>query len=455
MKIAIIGAGGVRTPLLIQSLIRRQKTLDLREVSLLDIDAEQLERIRIIIRYYTEKEAPAFKLTFTTDSKEALKNSSFIITTFRVGNMPSRVIDEKVALKYNVLGQETTGPGGFAMGMRTIPVLLGYIEQMKTLCPEAWLINFANPSGMVSEAAVQIGKWDRTVGICDAPSTMLKVAAAFLGVPSEEIFFDYFGLNHLGWIRGIYHSAKNVLPSILDMIKTGLTLPEMPFSAGLLSSLGMIPNEYLYYYYYAKKAVLNIQKAEHTRGEQLVLLNQELFSTLKTIMGLNGSLEEIFTCYSAYLSHRGETYMESETSKPLSIQDRELINQIAPEGYSGVALYVIEGLYSGTAKMLILNLPNQGAIKEMNDSDTVEIPAIVGKDWVHALSVGSIPDQCLGLMKQVKAYEKLTIEAAVEGSFEKALHALTIHPLVQDETIARCILIEYIQSHGGLFPKLN
>lgn len=454
MKLTIIGAGGVRTPLLIQSILQRQKSLDLSEVSLLDVDAKQLEMIQNVIRYYTDKTAPVFKLTFTTDTKEALRGASFIITTFRVGNMAARVVDERIALKHNILGQETTGPGGFAMGMRTIPVLLDYIEQMKVLCPDAWLINFANPSGMVSEAAVQKGKWVRTIGICDAPSTMQIVAATFLGVPPQEIYLDYFGLNHLGWIRGIYHSTKNVLPSIMEMIKKGLTLPEMPFSANLITSLGMIPNEYLYYYYYAKKAVKNIKNAEQTRGEQLVQLNQEFYSTLQEISRA-GSLEDIFSCYKEYLSHRGETYMESETNKPHSNQDRELINQIVPEGYAGVALDVIEGLYSGIAKTLVLNLPNQGAIREMNDADTVEVPAIVSKNWTHPLSVGSIPDQCLGLMKEVKAYEKFTIEAAVEGSFDKALHALTIHPLVQDETIARDILNEYIESHGELFPKLS
>lgn len=215
MKIAVIGAGGIRTPLIVESILKRQERLGVDKLALMDIDAGRLDIIGALTAHLETNRSSDIKITRTTDPQSALDGADFVITTFRVGGIESRVIDERVPLEIGVLGQETTGPGGFAMGMRSIPVLLSYADLARRLCPDAWLINFANPAGMLTEALTKIGGWDRAVGICDSPSSMQRVAAALIGKPPDEVYLDYFGLNHLGWIRSVIHNSKDYLPKSL------------------------------------------------------------------------------------------------------------------------------------------------------------------------------------------------------------------------------------------------
>nr|MCU0510531.1 6-phospho-beta-glucosidase [Anaerolineae bacterium] len=219
MKIAVIGAAGVRTPLIVDAMIRRAGRLGLSELALMDIDGPRLEVIGQLLP------AAPFAVTPTTDARVALRGADFVITTFRVGGIAARALDETIPLGHSVLGQETTGPGGFAMAMRSIPVLLGYIALMREECPDAWLINFANPAGLMAEGATRLGGWQRTVGICDAPEGMLRVAAAVLGAQPSEVQLDYFGLNHLGWVRGVRVGRKDYLPDLIQMIVAAGGMP--------------------------------------------------------------------------------------------------------------------------------------------------------------------------------------------------------------------------------------
>lgn len=450
MKMTILGAGGVRTPLMVESIIRRQDRLGMHELSLMDIDAGRLEVIGGLTKPLEAK--AAFQISRTTEAAAALDGADYVITTFRVGGIESRVVDERVPLELGVLGQETTGPGGFAMGMRSIPVLLDYVEQMRALCPDAWLINFANPAGMMAEAIRKAG-WKRSVGICDGPISILRVAAAVIDHPAEDVFLDYFGLNHLGWVRSVIHDTQDYLPQLLAMIQAVGTLPGLPFDPALVQALGMIPNEYLYYFYYDRQAVHNILQGEETRGEQITRLNRGLFARLRELLDA-GQMDEMTACYQGYLNERHGTYMSRETGQQHEIPPA-LAKALEGEGYAGVALDLIEGLTGSRPARMILNIPNEGAVTGMDEQDVVEISAVVSKGFVKPLPVGKIPDMCLGLMKQVKSYERLTIQAATEGSYAKALLALTIHPLVRDEAIARKILDGYIQRHGPFFPRLS
>jgi 6-phospho-beta-glucosidase len=359
-------------------------------------------------------------------------------------------------LKYGILGQETTGPGGFAMGLRSIPVILDYVTLMKEVCPDAWLINFANPSGMLTEAVIRQSSWNRIVGICDGPASMGIAIAALMNVNPNDLYLDYFGLNHLGWIKRIIYKNQDYLPDFLRMIKAAGNIPGFPFDPEMIFSLGMIPNEYLYYYYHADQAVNNIRKAGECRGEQIVKLNLQIWDELKKkynakdFSGMQGS-------YQAYLDTRADTYMLKETGKShdFSTLEPKISGALFNEGYSGVALNLIEGLTGDKPIVQIFNVPNNGAINNMDEFDVVEIPALVMKDQVHPMVVGKIPDHCLGLIKQVKYYEKLTIDAAVKSSYQKARLALSIHPLVGDISKATRILDEYITLHKGYFPVLN
>jgi 6-phospho-beta-glucosidase len=454
MKVTIIGAAGVRTPGIIESFIRRQSKIGCDELCLMDIDGERLSLIASLTRKLEESIETKFKITRTTDSKEALKNADYVITTFRVGGIESRVIDEQIPLENGILGQETTGPGGFAMAMRTIPVLLNYVQQMRDLCPDAWLLNFANPSGMLAESVLRVAGWERAVGICDGPSSMRHVAEKMLGADPNTVYLDYFGLNHLGWVRKILYNGVDVLPQFLTQMENGNIPEELPFTRHLFRSLKMIPNEYNYYFYSAKKSVNMILRSENNRGGQIAALNHEFFEDLRKLQDDEVALSKR---YQTYQLERWKTYMKAETGSEIKELDAspEDIKMMAEEGYAGVALDLIEGLRGNRSQILILNTLNNGAIEGMPSDASVEVPVYVTAGLLRPMSVGPIPDENLGLMKIVKSYERLTIEAAVAGSYEKALHALTIHPLVADEELAEKILNGYIQAHGNNFPKLS
>lgn len=454
MKIAVLGAGGVRTPLIVAALARRQPETGLTDLALMDIDAERLAIIQALVSGPDGQPELPFRILWTTDPRPALAGADFVITTFRVGGIASRVIDERVPLRYGVLGQETTGPGGFAMAMRTIPVLLDYLKLMAQECPEAWLINFANPSGLLAEAAVTVGRWQRTVGICDAPLMIARAAALVLGVRLDELFLDYFGLNHLGWLRGVWHANRDYLPDLIAMITQAGTLPGLPFSAELIQDLGLIPNEYLYYYYYNRQVVEHILAAGRTRGEQLAELNQQLYAELGRLY-CSGDIRAMREAHASYLAERGGTYMATEMGHRNLHLNGVALQELAGEGYAGVALDLIAGLRGAGARQMILNVPNRGAIRGLRDDDVVEVPTFVCRDLLRPLAVGTVPLDPLGLMQQVKAYEKLTIAAAVEGSYAKALRALTIHPLVRDYALARAILDDYRREHAATFPVLR
>lgn len=464
MKVAVLGAGGVRTPLLVRSFMLRQARLGLTELALMDVDAGRLELMAALTAPLEAANPPRFKLTRTTDVNAALTGADFVITTFRVGDMAARAVDERVALDLGVLGQETTGPGGYAMGLRTLPVLFGYLDVMRAVCPEAWLINFANPAGMLAEAVIHDGGWPRAVGICDGPVGLLRSAADLLGVPPGEVGIDYFGLNHLGWARGVWHNGRDRLPEVLARLaQMGGHAPGFPFAPGLLAALGMLPNEYLYYYYSAD-AVANLRRAGRTRGEQLLALNTQLYADLERARAAE-DFEGMQAVFARYHADRGASYFVAETggghapgpgAHDLAQLSPEAAEAMADEGYAGVALNVMEALagVSGAPQTLILNVANGGAIAGMRADDVVETVCWVGQGQIRPLAVGAVPDHALGLMKQVKAYERLTIEAALTGSYRAALAALVLHPLVPSAEVAQQLLDTYIRRHGALLPKL-
>jgi len=254
MKLTFIGAGGVRTPLVVQSILNFQDQLPLDTVCLMDIDPERLELIKLACKPRLVK-GTKFKLEWTTDARKAIKGADYIVTTFREGSIESRVIDEQVPLKYGVLGQETTGPGGFAMALRTIPVIIDYVNLIKELAPDAWLINFTNPAGIVTEAITKVAGFENAVGICDNPAGMLRGAAQILDVDPDLLFPDYYGINHLGWLCGLYLRGRNVIP---DLLKGNAAVDEylehIHITRDEIAVRGCIPNEYNYFYYHPRKS---------------------------------------------------------------------------------------------------------------------------------------------------------------------------------------------------------
>lgn len=460
MRLTILGAAGVRTPLMLQSIIARQSHIGLSELVLMDVDANRLTLMRALCNSLVGNENPGFKIIWTQDARSAIRGADYVITTFRVGGMESRVIDEQVPLRYGVLGQETTGPGGFAMAVRTIPVILDYVKIVQEEAPGAWVLNFTNPAGIVTEAIINLGGYQRAIGICDNPPSMWRTAAAWLNLAPMDLLVEYFGLNHLGWARAVQHNGQDRLPELIDYIEAHSSdnLPGLPFEAGYIRMLGMVPNEYNYFYTNTQQVMENLNRAGQSRAQQIMPFNVELYENLDQLSQEGASVEALEAVYLDYLAKRGETYMSIETGhkhKQLPEPEKNLSQmEASAEGYSGVALGVIEALY-GQGSLSILNVPNGGAIQGMEADDVVEVTCYVGHGVVRPLALGVIPDHALGLMKRVKEYEKMTIQASVEASYALALKALTLHPLVPSLGIARSILDDYCQQHGGYFPHLK
>ena len=463
MKLTFIGAGGVRTPLVVQSVLAFQDRLPLDTVCMMDIDPERLELMKLACKPRLANGAK-FNIEWTTDAKKAISGADFIVTTFREGSLESRVIDEQVPLKYGVLGQETTGPGGFAMALRTVPVILNYVEMIRKWAPNAWLLNFTNPAGILTEAITRIAGFEHAVGICDNPSAMLRAAAGFLKVEPEQLFPEYYGINHLGWMRALYLNGQDMVPEMIRAIKeSGEFLEHFPFDINEIEALGSIPNEYVYFYYYPRTSVDNLLKAGQSRAMQILPFNQELYASLRRIRDEEEDPKKIQAVYLHYLAQRHGTYMTLETGQQTQLvsdaekeeeQEAAEVMDESAEGYSAVALNIIEAL-TAKPKVMILNVPNRGALPGMADDDVVETTVLVGNGVIRPFAMGALPDADLGLMKSVKAYERLTIDAAVKDSYPLALKALTLHPLVPGYDIAKNILDDYLAQHGDYFPKLR
>ncbi|MFF2482814.1 hypothetical protein [Paenibacillus sp. NPDC058071] len=458
MKLAILGGAGMRTALLVNGLIRHSEELHFDEVALFDNDEQRLSIMGGLSKYVAETKGAAFKVTFTTDIREAVRGADFIFSAVRVGQEESRVHDERVALKHGVLGQETTGPGGFAMALRTIPVMLEYTKIINEVAPNAWLLNFSNPSGLLAQAMNNYGHC-KVIGICDAHAGMKNALSKFLQVHHSRLQVDYYGLNHLGWIPKVYLDGVDQMPALLDRFEELAKSAHVFsfFEPELIRNIGMLPNEYLYYFYYHDQSVNHILKTNETRGEQIVQLNRPLLERIAPLVR-EGKLAEAWKDYNETLDKRSSTYMSKETSGQLhNIHENEAPahSQFEEEGYEGLAINVIKGIHLNKQQVLTLNVPNRGTIHGLKDDDVVEVPCLVNQNGPTPLTVGEVSDLAMSLIQPIKTYERLTVEAAVKGDYQAALNALTVHPMVPSFTVAKSILDEYLQVHKPYLPQFQ
>lgn len=442
MKLAFIGGGGVRTPLAVAATLRRAQRLGLDEVCLIDVDAERLRIFGALSREVARAAGSSVHITLTTDARTALTGARYVITTFRVGGEYSRVLDERIALRHGVLGQETTGAGGFAMAMRTIPVILEYAELLEKVSPGAWIINFTNPAGLVTQALRDRG-FARTVGICDSANGARNAVAAWLGVDEKRLRAEVFGLNHLSWTRHVWLDGKDVLADLLrDPAFLSSTLQRV-FAPELVQAFGMWLNEYLYYYYYSDQALEKLIAHGKTRGEEVLEWDRELIDQLRAI-DVEADAQAARAAYDRYMRRRIETYMGgSPTGTTVGIEDAN-----ADEGYAGVALDVIEGLETGEPLHTALNVPNEGAIACMRPDDVVEVSCLVDGTGIHPQPIGVVPEPQELLMRTVKLYERLAVEAILKRSRALAARALMCHPLVFSYVRAVALVDDYLAAHA-------
>lgn len=452
MKLTILGGGGFRTPYVWQALVRDQGFPRVTEVALYDVDESRLTTMSAILDQLSEGFADVPVLTTHTQLEPALAGAQFVFAAIRVGGVEGRCCDEHVALDLNVLGQETTGPGGIAYALRTVPVMLDIAEVVRRVAPGAYFLNFTNPAGIITEA-LQSVLGDHALGICDTPSGLGRRVANALGHDHTRVQMDYVGLNHLGWMRRVLVGGRDVLPELLaDGPRLSRMEESLVFGTEWIRELGLIPNEYLYYYYFNRDAVRRILESPQTRGDFL-LESQSRFFAEAAEAGPRAA-----QVWSAAVDERGASYMAEAKGgvQGAPSTDREHEADPAHLGYAGVALGVMTSIARNEKATMILNVRNRGTVAGLPDDAVVEVPTMVDANGVHPLSLASQPDlHQLGLMQQVKAVERHAIAAAVTGSPAEALKAFALHPLVDSVTVARQLLDGYTAANPAIATVLG
>ncbi len=452
MKLTLIGGGGVRSPLFVMTLLRWQKRIGITELCLMDIDSHKLELFGSLCRELVHRAGDPLRVTTTTDARLALTGADHVVTTIRVSFEQGRATDERIALQHGVLGQETTGPGGFAMALRSIPVILDYAKLLSELSPNAWMYNFTNPAGLVTQSLRDAG-YERTIGICDGANGGQAAIAAWAGVEHSRIRAEVFGLNHLSWCRSAWLDGIDLMPKAIADDRFVREMQSL-FEPALVRQVGMHINEYLYYYYYAEKALAAINGEGMTRGEEIVELNHRLINQLEEIGGERHP-EQALRAFFGYEKRRSATYMHYAYGGP-SIKEANRkyafdadIPSEAGEGYAGVALSLIEAMEKDKPLYTALNVPNCSSITGMAEDDVVEISCRLDARGVHVQPIGEIPAPQLALMKTVKLYERLTVQAIRQHSIELAIQALMVHPLVLSYSRAKSLVHAYLQAHAA------
>ncbi|MGE0216284.1 6-phospho-beta-glucosidase [Mycolicibacterium sp.] len=447
MKLTILGGGGFRTPYVWQALIRDQGSPRVTEVALYDVDETRLATIVTILGQLATGFTDVPVVRTYTELRPALEGADFVFAAVRVGGVEQRCCDEHVALDLDVIGQETTGPGGIAYALRTVPVMLEIAEATREVAPDAYFLNFTNPAGIITEA-LQTVLGDRALGICDTPSGLGRRVAGVLGYDHTRIHMDYVGLNHLGWMRRILVDGHDVLPTLLaDEPRLARMEEAQVFGVDWIRALGVIPNEYLYYYYFNRDAVRRIKESPQTRADFLLQTQGRFFAEAAA------APERAAALWAAAVDERGASYMAEAKGgvqgAPAAEWDRE--TDPAHLGYAGVALGVMAAISRDEKRTMILNVRNRGTIEGLPADAVVEVPALVDANGVHPMALQTQPDlHQLGLMQQVKAVERHTISAATSGSTTEALKAFALHPLVDSVTVARELLERYVEANPDI-----
>ena len=441
MKLTILGGGGFRVPLVYGALLGDRGEGRVTEVVLHDLDAGRLSAVTRVLAEQAAQVADAPEVTATTDLDEALRGADFVFSAIRVGGLEGRANDERVALAEGVLGQETVGAGGIAYGLRTVPVAVDIAQRVARLAPDAWVINFTNPAGLVTEAMSRhLG--DRVIGICDSPVGLGRRIARVLGGNPKEAWIDYVGLNHLGWVRGLHIAGRDELPRLLaDPDLLGSFEEGKLFGVDWLQSLGAIPNEYLHYYYFNREAVRAYQQAEKTRGAFLRDQQAHFYEEMRD-PGAHA-----LTAWDRTRAEREATYMaENRESAGAGERDADDLSG----GYEKVALALMRAIARDERTTLILNVRNQGTLGVLDTEAVIEVPCLVDANGAHPVAVDPLPDHATGLVCAVKAVEREVLAAAESGSRTTAVKAFALHPLVDSVNVARRLVEGYTAVHPGL-----
>ncbi|MYT74451.1 MULTISPECIES: 6-phospho-beta-glucosidase [unclassified Streptomyces] len=441
-RLTILGGGGFRVPLVYSALLGDHAEGRVTHVTLHDVDRARLDAVVRVLADQAAGIADAPVVTATTDLDEALTGADFVFSAIRVGGLDGRAADERVALAEGVLGQETVGAGGIAYGLRTVPVAVDIARRVKRLAPDAWVINFTNPAGLVTEAMSRhLG--DRVIGICDSPVGLGRRVARLLGADPDRAWIDYVGLNHLGWVRGLKVDGRDELPRLLaDPALLGSFEEGRLFGADWLRSLGAIPNEYLHYYYFNRETVRAYQQAEQTRGAFLRDQQARFYADLAD------PAAPALATWDATRAEREATYM-AENREAAGAGERDE-DDLESGGYEKVALALMRAIARDERTTLILNVRNRHTLGVLDADAVIEVPCLVDAGGAHPVAVDPLPLHATGLVTAVKAVEREVLDAAGSGSRATAVKAFALHPLVDSVTVARRLVDGYTEAHPGL-----
>jgi 6-phospho-beta-glucosidase len=444
VQLVVLGGGGFRVPLLHRALLDAAGGGVVDDVVLVDLDPARLDAVLAVLDHLgAASSGPRLTIRATTDLASGLRGADVVFSAIRVGGLAGRVVDEQVARREGVIGQETVGAGGISYALRTIPVVRGIAGQIAATAPAAWVLNFTNPAGVVTEVMSEV-LGERVIGICDSPVGLCRRAARAVGTDPENADCDYVGINHLGWLRAMLVDGVDRLPDLLaDPIALESFEEGALFGRQWLQALGSIPNEYLHYYYFTR----DVRAADTGPGRAAALLGQQ-----ETFYASAAS-EVAHELWTAALHAREESYF-ADNRRAVGAGPRAG-EDVGGGGYTGVALAVMRAIVRNEPARLIVNVRNRGAIPGIAAESVVEVPCVVDSRGARPLSTGPLSEHQAGLIHAVMACEAETITAARTGSRRAALRAFAGHPLVDSVTVARRLLDAYLESVPGLADILD
>ncbi len=416
MKISIIGGGSTYSPELIEGFVNNAEDLGLKDVTLMDIDPERLRVVGDFAKRMVAYAGSKFNLNTTRNLSEAVSGSDFVLTQFRVGTQKARHEDIKLGLRHGLIGQETTGIGGMAKALRTIPVIMDICREVEKTAPNAWIINFTNPSGIITQTILNHSKC-KCVGLCNVPMEMQMTIARFMDAADDDVYMESVGLNHLGWVRKVTVKGEDITPRILELLtakEAPANIPDVDFPKELLTALGALPLYYNRYYYMPKKLHDYIQKKPKTRAEEVMEVEDALLAKYKD---------------------------PAVVTKPPELEKR------GGAFYSKIAVELIQAIFHDSGKIHTVNTHNNGAVPDLPDDAVMEIPAHIGKDGAKVIKMEKLEPSIRALIQQAKAYEELTIEAGINKSRSAAYRAIITNPLGPSAETANEVLTDLLETN--------